>query len=68
METESLHLNSYNSGEKIMNKYFDKLFYIMLIVACVLSVSLANQLESRLDKMETQIDNMNKMLKDITNG
>jgi len=51
-----------------MNKYFDKIFYVMLVVACVLSVSLANQLESRLDNMETQIDNMNKMLKDMKNG
>jgi len=65
VETESLR---YNNGEKIMNKYFDKIFYVMLVVACVLSVSLANQLESRLDNMETQIDNMNKMLKDMKNG
>jgi hypothetical protein len=51
-----------------MNKYFNTLFYAMLIVAGVLTVSVTNQLENRLNNMETQIDNMNKMLKDMTNG
>ena len=51
-----------------MNKYFNVLFYSMLIVAGVLTVSVTNQLETRLEKMETQIDEMNIMLKDMTNG
>ena len=51
-----------------MNKYFSVLFYSMLIVAGVLTVSVTNQLETRLEKMETQIDQMNIMLKDMTNG
>ena len=51
-----------------MNKYFNVLFYSMLIVAGVLTISVTSQLETRLEKMETQIDEMNIMLKDMTNG
>ena len=47
-------------------KYFDWIFYGMLIIAGVLTVSVTNQLETRLDMMETQIDEMNIMLKDMT--
>lgn len=47
-------------------KYFDWIFYGMLIVAGILTVSVTNQLETRLDTMETQIDEMNIMLKDMT--
>ena len=42
-----------------MNKYFNIIFYSMLIVAGVLTVSATNQLETRLNNMETQIDEMN---------
>tara|TARA_X000000950_G_C13394166_1_gene449422 strand:- start:223 stop:375 length:153 start_codon:yes stop_codon:yes gene_type:complete len=49
-----------------MNKYFNIIFYSMLIVAGVLTVSATNQLETRLNNMETQIDEMNIMLKDMT--
>jgi hypothetical protein len=38
----------------------------MLIVAGVLTFIATDQLENRLDKMETQIDEMNMMLKDMT--
>lgn len=49
-----------------MNKYFNIIFYTMLIVAGVLTVTVTTQLEGRLNKMETQIDEMNIMLKDMT--
>ena len=49
-----------------MNKYFNIIFYSMLIVAGVRTVSATNQLETRLNNMETQIDEMNIMLKDMT--
>ena len=50
-----------------MNKYFNIIFYSMLIVAGVLTITATNQLETRLNNMETQIDEMNIMLKDMTN-
>ena len=49
-----------------MNKYFNVIFSSMLIVAGVLTFIATDQLENRLDKMETQIDEMNMMLKDMT--
>lgn len=49
-----------------MNKYFNIIFYTMLVVAGVLTVTVTTQLEGRLNKMETQIDEMNIMLKDMT--
>lgn len=49
-----------------MNKYFNVIFWSMLIVAGVLTFIATDQLENRLDKMETQIDEMNMMLKDMT--
>lgn len=48
-----------------MNKYFNWIFYAMLIVAGVLTVSVTNQLETRLNNMETKINEMNIMLKDM---
>ena len=51
-----------------MNKYFSIIFYSMLIVAGVLTFIATDQLENRLEKMETQIDEMNIMLKDMSNG
>lgn len=49
-----------------MNKYFSVIFWTMLIVAGILTFIATDQLENRLDKMETQIDEMNIMLKDMT--
>ena len=40
-------------------------FWIMIVVAGTLSVSTAFMLESRLDDMETNIDEINSMLKDM---
>ena len=47
-------------------KYFNWIFYAMLIIAGVLTVSVTNQMETRLQTMESQIDEMNIMLKDMT--
>tara|TARA_B100001094_G_scaffold325137_1_gene378971 strand:+ start:6792 stop:6941 length:150 start_codon:yes stop_codon:yes gene_type:complete len=48
-----------------MNKYFSIIFYSMLIVAGALTFIATDQLENRLEKMETQIEQMNIMLKDM---
>ena len=42
------------------------IFWIMIVVAGTLSVTTAFMLESRLDEMETNIDEINTMLKDMT--
>ena len=47
-------------------KYFNWILYAMLIIAGVLTVSVTNQMETRLQTMESQIDEMNIMLKDMT--
>ena len=47
-------------------KNFGIIFWIMIVVAGTLSVTTAFMLESRLDEMETNIDEINSMLKDIT--
>jgi len=49
-----------------MNKYFTVIFWAMLLVAGALSFTATTQLEYRLEKMESQIDQMNIMLKDMT--
>ena len=41
-------------------------FWIMIVIAGTLSVSTAFMLESRLDEMETNIDEINSMLKEMT--
>ena len=51
-----------------MNKYFSIIFWSMLLVAGALGFVATDQLENRLEKMEIQIDEMNIMLKDMTNG
>ena len=45
---------------------FGIIFWIMILVAATLSVTTAFMLESRLDEMETNIDEINTMLKDMT--
>tara|TARA_B100001057_G_scaffold25115_1_gene23143 strand:+ start:1074 stop:1226 length:153 start_codon:yes stop_codon:yes gene_type:complete len=49
-----------------MNKYFTVIFWSMLLVAGALSFTATTQLENRLEKMESEIDQMNIMLKDMT--
>ena len=46
-------------------KNFGIIFWIMIVIAGTLSVSTAFMLESRLDEMETNIDEINSMLKDM---
>ena len=46
-------------------KNFGIIFWIMIVIAGTLSVSTAFMLESRLDDMETNIDEINSMLKDM---
>ena len=47
-------------------KNFGIIFWIMIVIAGCLSVTTAFMLESRLDEMETNIEEINSMLKDIT--
>ena len=46
-------------------KHVGIIFWIMIVIAGTLSVSTAFMLESRLDEMETNIDEINSMLKDM---
>ncbi len=48
-----------------MNKYLGIIFWSMLLVAGALGFVATDQLENRLEKMETQIEQMNTMLKDM---
>jgi 3-isopropylmalate dehydratase small subunit len=48
-------------------KYFNWIFYAMLIVAGILTVSVTQQMEERFRLIESQIDEMTIMLKDMTN-
>jgi hypothetical protein len=47
-------------------KYFNWIFYAMLIVAGILTVSVTQQMEERFRLIESQIDEMNIMLKDMS--
>ena len=47
-------------------KHFGIIFWIMIIVAGGLSVSTTYMIDSRMDDMETNIDEINSMLKDMT--
>ena len=47
-------------------KYFNWIFYAMLIAAGILTVSATQQMEERFRLIESQIDEMNIMLKDMS--
>ena len=47
-------------------KNFGIIFLIMIVLAGCLSVTTAFMLESRLDEMETNIEEINSMLKEMT--
>ncbi len=47
-------------------KHFGIIFWIMIIIAGGLSVSTTYMIDSRMDDMETSIDEINSMLKDMT--
>ncbi|MDA9953113.1 hypothetical protein N9D61_02045 [Planktomarina sp.] len=49
-----------------MSKYFTYIYVALLLIAGALIMTNTFQLEERLQSMESQIDEMNIMLKDMT--
>ena len=49
-------------------KNFGIIFWIMIVIAGCLSATTAFMLESRLDEMETNIEEINSMLKEMTDS
>jgi len=47
-------------------KHFGKIIWVMIIVAAVLGATTSYMIGSRLEKMETNIEEINTMLKDMT--
>tara|TARA_B100000085_G_C18265733_1_gene399948 strand:+ start:458 stop:628 length:171 start_codon:yes stop_codon:yes gene_type:complete len=47
-------------------KNFGIIFWIMIIIAGGLSVTTTYMIDSRMDEMESNIDEINSMLKDMT--
>ena len=47
-------------------KNFGIIFWIMVIIAGGLSVTTTYMIDSRMDEMETNIEEINSMLKDMT--
>ena len=47
-------------------KNFGIIFWIMIIIAGGLSVTTTYMIDSRMDEMESNIDEINTMLKDMT--
>jgi len=47
-------------------KYFSLMFWSMIIVAAVLTVTSTLKLQNRLQQMETNIEKNNMMLKEMT--
>ena len=47
-------------------KHFGIIIWIMIVIACCLSVTTTFMIDSRMDEMETNIDEINSMLKDMT--
>ena len=47
-------------------KNFGIIFWIMIIIAGGLSVTTTYMIDSRMDEMETNIEEINSMLKDMT--
>ena len=47
-------------------KNFGIIFWIMIIIAGGLSVTTTLMIDSRMDEMESNIDEINSMLKDMT--
>ena len=48
-----------------MNKYLGIIFWSMLVVAGVLGYIATDQLENRLDNMESKIEDINTILKEM---
>ena len=45
---------------------FGIIIWIMIVIACCLSATTTFMIDSRMDEMETNIDEINSMLKDMT--
>ena len=48
-------------------KHFGKIIWVMIIVAAILGVTTTYMIGSRLEQMESNIEEINSMLKDMTN-
>ena len=48
-------------------KHFGKIFWIMIVNAGCISETTTHKIDSRMDEMESNIDEINSMLKDMTN-
>jgi len=53
-------------GERNMSKYFSVIFWAMLIVAGILMFIATDQMENRFEEIETKVDQMNIMLKEMS--
>ena len=47
-------------------KHFGKIIWVMIIVAAILGATTTYMIGSRLEQMETNINEINSMLKDMT--
>ena len=48
-------------------KHFGKIIWMMIIVAAILGATTTYMIGSRLEQMESNIEEINSMLKDMTN-
>ena len=48
-------------------KHFGKIIWVMIIVAAILGATTTYMIGSRMDEMESNIEEINSMLKDMTN-
>ena len=51
---------------EIIEKHYDKIFWGMIIVAGCLTFVTTDRLENRLNNMEIKIENMNTMIKEMS--
>ena len=47
-------------------KHFGKIIWVMIIVAAILGATTTYMIDDRMDEMETNIEEINSMLKDMT--
>ena len=47
-------------------KHFGKIIWVMIIVAAILGATTTYMIGSRIEQMETNINDINSMLKDMT--
>ena len=53
--------------ERKVMKYFNVIFWSMLVIAGILMFTATDRLENRLETMENRIDEISTKLKDMTN-